>query len=878
MASDINKNIIYYGVYDTEREALDKNDILCAVRKRFFSTGSKQTGRGNIKTEEGLYNYSYVMEYGVSLRYRKLKPNGQQLERVFDIAGGYFVETLDQEHRAVKKAFFDSRHNWKKTQFLSYDNNGNYEIYPSKDGNKPVLILKSAEETQKLYAFDILIEDSMMDDLNRVAGKPKILCSTNFGKLYFCTYEECNRRKEILKNLSVSSGDEMYINTEVYADIPEEEPIEAIKEIFTADKENTEENILPVIEEAETENNVSELFEKETAEKEIIKEVAVIEESDTKDIRFEQCSDVPCERKCGFVGECPYEVVDKQIIDAMGKRYVYFGEIADDKRNGSGRTIAKNGTTAYEGQYISGMRDGLGAFYYTSGKLCYAGNWKKNKKNGFGVMFSRDNETVFAGEWNDDKQVNTGVLFDSKGKMLYCGGMVNGVKQGIGMTYSENSGNYFVGKYKDGEFLFSGTEFDSSGILLYTGDCRNDMRNGSGISYNPDGSLRYRGEWSDNLYNGKGTLYLEDGGIFEGQFQKGQASGNGVLMDKNGRMIYQGNFFDGMYNGTGRMFLDNGGYAEGEFKDGEPVGIFREYDSNEEIVYVGEWFDMHRNGRGEEYRNGEKIYEGDFVNSLYNGQGKEFLNGKEIYQGSFAAGVRDGYGTEMKEDRIYYRGMWRNGLYDGSGMMFENGELKYTGMFKNGMKHGRVNELSGNRVIRESVYENDVLVYMKEYYPNGTLAYYGSVIDGVKNGMGCEFAESFEKNFEGIFKNGIGEKPMKVILKKLDKIPPCEALKGSEYDKYRIMPETAVDMEISVEGAKGIYTGRLKDDVPEGNGTVLYSDHRYTGEFFNGKPKGRGIIYMSDGSEKKGVFSTEKFQNSTEIKFSEIKYYYKEVR
>ena len=203
---------------------------------------------------------------------------------------------------------------------------------------------------------------------------------------------------------------------------------------------------------------------------------------------------------------------------------------------------------------------------------------------------------------------------------------------------------------------------------------------------------------------------------------------------------------------------------------------------------------------------------------------------------------------------------------------------EYTGMFKNGMKHGRVNELSGNRVIRESVYENDVLVYMKEYYPNGTLAYYGSVIDGVKNGMGCEFAESFEKNFEGIFKNGIGEKPMKVILKKLDKIPPCEALKGSEYDKYRIMPETAVDMEISVEGAKGIYTGRLKDDVPEGNGTVLYSDHRYTGEFFNGKPKGRGIIYMSDGSEKKGIFSTEKFQNSTEIKFSEIKYYYKEVR
>ncbi len=873
MTADINKNIIYYGVYDTEREILDKNDILCAVRKRFFSTGSKQKGRGNIKAEDGLYNYSYVMEYGVSLRYRKLKPNGQQLERVFDIAGGYFVETLDEKHRAVKKSFFDSRHNWKKTQFLSYENDSkNYEIYPSKDGNKPVLILKSSEDVQKLYAFDMLIEDMMMDKLNIVAGEPKILCSTNFGKLYFCTYEECNRRKEILKNLSVSS-DEMYINTEVYADISTENTVEEVNEIIIEDGEKAEEYV-PVEDERKIENDIVE----ESVEKEMTKEVAIIEESDIEDMKFESCSDsAPCERKCKFVGECPYETVDKQIIDSDGKRYVYFGDISDNKRNGKGRTITKSGETAYEGQYIDGMKDGVGAYYYKSGKLCYTGNWKENKKNGFGVLFSQDNESIFVGEWHNDEQVNIGTLFDIKGKLLYCGNMNNGIKQGIGMTYSDITGNYFVGKYKDGQFLFSGTEFDSNGTLLYTGEYRNNKRNGSGISYNPDGDLRYKGEWVDNLYDGSGTLYLEDGGTFDGQFKLGQASGSGILTDSHGKIIYAGNFVDGMYNGTGKLFLDKGGYAEGEFTDGEPNGIFREYNSDGRIVYIGEWLDMHRNGKGTEYKDSEKIYEGEFVNSLYHGQGKQFCNGCEVYKGYFIEGIRNGYGVEIEENKIHYRGMWKNGLYDGAGMLFENGSLKYLGMFRNGMKNGRINELSENMVIRESVYEDDVLVYMREYFSDGTLAYYGSMSDGMKNGMGCEFGNSFEKSFEGIFKNDAGEKPMKVILKKLDDIPSCEELKDTEYEKYRVLPEIAIDMELSVDEAKGIYTGKLKDSIPDGKGTVLYSDHRYTGNFSMGKPNGYGVIYMSDGSEKKGIFSTEKFKDSVKLEFAEIEYYYKGV-
>ena len=56
MFKDIDKNIIYYGVYGTDSENFDENDILCNVRKKFFETGVSQKGRGNVKTADGLNN------------------------------------------------------------------------------------------------------------------------------------------------------------------------------------------------------------------------------------------------------------------------------------------------------------------------------------------------------------------------------------------------------------------------------------------------------------------------------------------------------------------------------------------------------------------------------------------------------------------------------------------------------------------------------------------------------------------------------------------------------------------------------------------------------------------------------------------------------
>ncbi len=919
MFQKIDKNLIYYGVYDTPSESWDGSDILCSARKRFFETGKKQKNRGNLKKDAEIYHYSYVMENNVSLRYRKLKKDGKQLERVFDTPGGYYVETLNEQHKPVKRAFFDKRHLWLKTEVLSpVDKTVIRKISPATDHDQPVLILKSPNSVETLCPFLVSLDRSLTEQLNIIAGEPPVFCVTSKGSFYFCTKEAFTERQKALEyimnkigdddtvqtsrssfvidtsklennptaGLDLSSGAEIHVSSDTNANSEKERFFSQLEAIARQSSETDfEEKILrneshipetPTV----TEESKPPVFKEETVSvsEAIPENTEEAAGSDTAEFPTSEQTYKPVsyEKICTFAQECPYQTVDKQIIESGGRQYFYFGSLDGTKRHGKGRTTMKNGETAYEGQYADDKRDGFGTYYYKSGKLCYAGHWRQNHREGLGVAFSPTDESAFIGEWHQDRSVNVGATFDSQGKLLYVGNVDNDKKHGAGITYNEQDKTFFVGKYKDGEFLCTGTQFSSEGDLLYTGGYKDNRRTGTGTSYNADGTVQYQGEWLNNLYHGEGVLYLENGGMLKGTFRQGKAYGNATLTDQNGKIIYTGGFADDVYSGTGRLFSDDGGFAEGIFADGEPTGIFNEYTADKQLIYCGEWTDMHRNGRGIAYRNGEKIYEGEFKNSLYNGKGKQIENGTLVYMGMFADGQRNGYGIEFKNNEMHYQGMWKDNLYDGSGILFEDSETRYIGLFKAGKREGRINEIADRHIIRKSLYENDNLVYMCEYSHEGTLLYYGSVSNNMRNGMGCTFLSACEKQFEGIFRNGQPEKAMKVFLKELDEIPPCSELADTDYELYRETPVFVIEKPMTVGQAQGIYTGKLTDGLPDGEATVLYADHRYTGGFTNGLPDGSGIIYRHDGSEIHGTFCAEPFENCQTLTLSDMTYYYLE--
>ncbi len=945
---DIEKNLVYYGVYSTDSEMRDGSDILCKARKKYFETGTKQRDKSTLKTPYEVFRYSYSIEDGVPMKYRKLK-GSQQIERVVVTNGGYCIETSDCEHHPIKKTYFDNHHTWIKSEFFSLSDRTApvFVLFPSEEGDKPILFRKVKNgRTDTLYPFSIMLDKNLTNKLNMISNEPRIFCVTSSGSFYFCTQEEIKERKKALETLfereKEKSLEEMDAREEIiqqpafvvdssklenqtestfdlrnsteirisdtddeqsesgtiksneffakieeiakknHIDIAPEpektEPNDTIPEpkpfaILEADDEDEENDDIAILQQklmVSEEPEEQEEQEEEAETKEEPEEAALTAESPDEETAYDRTD-------CPFAYECPYEMTDKQIIEAGGRQYYYFGDLDGTKRSGRGRTVMKNGDTAYEGQYLDDKRHGFGVYYYKSGKLCYTGGWNSNQRQGLGIAFSAGDGSVLAGKWQNDQLTGVAASFDSKGKMLYTGNLDNGKKHGAGITYNDDDKTFFVGKYQDGEFLGTGTQFDSEGNLLYTGEYRSEKRNGSGTSYYADGTVEYKGQWLNSQFNGDGRWCLPDGSVIKGSFKNGKAYGKCTLTSPEGKVIYTGSFVDDNYNGTGRLFADDGGYAEGRFVDGEPTGIFNEYTKNKELVYCGEWTDMHRNGRGIEYQNGKKVYEGEFKNSVYHGDGKYYEDGEQVYAGSFVKGKRCGYGTEYRNGEVIYRGIWDNNAYNGMGIIYENGEVRYVGMFSDGMKNGRINEVKDRKIIRKSLYKDNVQIYMCEYSEDGSLSYYGCVKNDMPNGMGCSFLPSCEKKFEGIFKNGTPEKSMKVVLKDLPKLHKCKDLEDTEYDIYRKTPQYIIEKAISNGRATGIYSGRLKDGKPDGSGTILYSDHRYTGMFVDGNPEGEGIIYMNDGREQKGYYSVKPFTDCEIVLLADITYYFSEV-
>lgn len=140
--------------------------------------------------------------------------------------------------------------------------------------------------------------------------------------------------------------------------------------------------------------------------------------------------------------------------------------------------------------------------------------------------------------------------------------------------------------------------------------------------------------------------------------------------------------------------------------------------------------------------------------------------------------------------------------------------------------------------------------------------------------MGCQFNEYGEKEFEGIFEDGQLKSNMRVHLKELEPLKDSLIMKDTEYEKFRFGTDFAVERDI----LGGIYSGELLLNKPNGKGTILYSDHRYTGNFCNGVPNGNGIIYKNNGFKIDGIFFENPSNESKIIGFeSGISYNYVET-
>ena len=210
-----------------------------------------------------------------------------------------------------------------------------------------------------------------------------------------------------------------------------------------------------------------------------------------------------------------------------------------------------------------------------------------------------------------------------------------------------------------------------------------------------------------NSLTGKGSLYLQNGKKFEGNFINGELNGwCRYISDK--AICYEGLFIDGVLNGKGEIITINENRKKYKYKGDiinfkkEGIGIEKTNDYN----YEGEFHNDIKHGKGKIifYNNNSESYEGDFKNGDITGKGFYIWKNKHTYLGDFLRGKMHGKGIYKWPDGNVYEGEYIYGIKEGYGEFKWNDGRIYKGPFKNGKQHGK-GRLTVNGTTFDAVFE-----------------------------------------------------------------------------------------------------------------------------------------------------------------------------
>ena len=210
-----------------------------------------------------------------------------------------------------------------------------------------------------------------------------------------------------------------------------------------------------------------------------------------------------------------------------------------------------------------------------------------------------------------------------------------------------------------------------------------------------------------NSLTGKGSLYLQNGKKFEGNFINGELNGwCRYISDK--AICYEGLFIDGVLNGKGEIIPINENRKKYIYKGDiinfkkEGIGIEKTNDYN----YEGEFHNDIKHGKGKIifYNNNSESYEGDFKNGDITGKGFYIWKNKHTYLGDFLRGKMHGKGIYKWPDGNVYEGGYIYGIKEGYGEFKWNDGRIYKGPFKNGKQHGK-GRLTVNGTTFDAVFE-----------------------------------------------------------------------------------------------------------------------------------------------------------------------------
>ena len=386
---------------------------------------------------------------------------------------------------------------------------------------------------------------------------------------------------------------------------------------------------------------------------------------------------------------------------------VYYGEIRDGIRRGSGTYVGKNWT--YSGEWRDHMPQGKGFKSLPNGDFqqgrfqnggfaqgimlqrvgegeFFYGNMSLHGYHGRGVR-KWGNDTLYVGDWYNGKMHGSG-LFAKSGKMIYDGGFANGnLTQGNGLITLPNGEIYF-GSMNNSD-LEGTAHYIWGNHSAYFGEWKAGKKHGHGLSIEARSGFKL-GNFSENEFRSGEILQLH-GDIYYGGFANG-SSGQGVYAWNNGA-VYMGEWVSGLMEGYGMLIRQNRSVERGLFRNNnlQSGELIQQY--SEGKTYIGDILHYSAHGSGLMLDSDGTIYSGNwqygsrFGSGLLTYPNLDFLvgnftglvldsghalftysNGDKFY-GEIQHGERVGCGAYLWQNGSVYSGQWTHDAMTGSGLL-----------------------------------------------------------------------------------------------------------------------------------------------------------------------------------------------------------------
>lgn len=835
---------VYYARYDG---AIPAEDLFYELRRDFLQNGQRLKNKVVRRCDGVDYRYSYVLEAGSPMKWKKLAGYKLQEKSFAESDGSYQIVTQDSQKRTVKASFYEFDHRWKRTEYFSPDvKKIPTAILMPVRGGEAIVVKEYAprqgeESGYELYPCEVPQDTEEASLLNGATGMPEVVARTDRGDFYFCRIQEVERRKKVLE--AIRNG-----NQAKPLFTPERRPEDADPQTDRERGFHVEQSVgalsdtaLPISEELLLSENIGERVEQLKSEVEAA--LSRYEKNDS----YQWGTGSPDLDKYSIPGG-----EENQENPIVKTNEVSPAAVATDATPVTNEIQASLDQEFDEGNTAQGDDQGYeydrmepSTDVSIQQELSGLTPDERQKYRRYNVMVKHmDRDTYLGAIPADQNSISaeapeaqeTGI-FDDDAENAFrqsagCNGVENGcpyISQGkMRIDISPEESYYYFGNVVDGLREGRGRTSMQDGCTAYEGNYLNDKRDGFGTYYYKTGKLCYAGSWKANKRHGTGVSFRpHDGTIHVGRWEEDVPVGMGSRFDRDGNLLFAGRWEEGKRQGAGVTYhAQDGRIFVGQWKDDVLSGKGTEFDGQGNLMYTGGWKDCKRNGFGTEYReSGEVIYSGDWKDNRYEGEGTIHLEDGRTIQGEFRGGQVCGKAAEFDvHGAKVYEGSWKDGRYHGEGCKFFPNGGRYEGVFQNGAPQG----------------------YLKGYDSKGHLVYNGEWRDDRFEGHGSYYVQG-EKVYEGGFHNN------------------CYNGHGYQYQNGNyVFSGNFINNErsgygCSYQDGKLRYAGLWNADLYDGAG-VLYEDGRprYAGSFRKGELHGRCNTIRNGKVCEEGIYEDGK--------------------